>query len=257
MNLRASLLAGVVLLGPGCESSSQGPVPDGGDGGDASSTGDVRAADIREAAALVPRCFEFPGCDKLIYGPDGCPVGCDVSGWYDAAAPDRADASDAPDAGTNIRPEQAGQKKPAASFSSEVAGVGSNDVGCVDLPAFATTATAAGAAAAATPTHATTVTTAATPGPLARFADVDSASLKLTAVQILNCFLGPLFGGHFDKRETAWTARVTVHHQFHLGHFVAFGSEGLPQVGLVDRIREVPNVQSLSHVISLSAEMRA
>jgi len=104
----SSLLVSLTLLGLGCQ-TAQTHVPAGADGGEGNAPGDAGPPETNPADhynkpdSTGSMCREFLACPfpDLIYGSDGCPIGCDVSGDYDAAQNrhDEAETGDAKDVG--------------------------------------------------------------------------------------------------------------------------------------------------------------
>jgi hypothetical protein len=81
----------------------------------------------------------------------------------------------------------------------------------------AATATTAATTVTATTTTAAEAATTATTAACARFTrasfvDSQSATVKLTAIEVLDRRIGSFLRFHFDKRETARTTGVTVSH---------------------------------------------
>jgi hypothetical protein len=97
MNGRALLLGALLIHIGACGSSKMTSSVDSGGNDQMSETPDLREAgdQLPETTPIdagreqpAPTCQEFPGCQKLIYGPDGCPIGCVVNTPADASAAD-------------------------------------------------------------------------------------------------------------------------------------------------------------------------
>ena len=89
---------------------------------------------------------------------------------------------------------------------------------------------------------------AAATGALARLADGDCPALQIAAVEVAGRRAGAVLGGHLHEGEAARAARLAVHHHLHFLDLTALGLEGRAQVHLGHRIRQIANIQSLSHL---------
>ena len=109
--------------------------------------------------------------------------------------------------------------------------------------AAATAAAAAEAAAAA----ATAATTAAATAAILGLLHGDLTSLDVAAVDLLDRLAGLVLGRHLDEAEAARTAGFTVRDDLGV-RYGADAAEQVAQVQLGDRVGQIANVESRSHV---------
>ena len=95
VKIHTSLLLAMLVHVAACSAASVAPV-------DSASDQTNPAADLHPESVLVDRpvdqatqtCLEFPGCLKLLYDQNGCPIECDV----DRPTADAAPSDQVPDA---------------------------------------------------------------------------------------------------------------------------------------------------------------
>jgi hypothetical protein len=144
----------------------------------------------------------------------------------------------------------AGEVGPAITHRAAVAATSTGATIAATAATVATTTTAT--ATAATPAEsaaaaATTAATAATTAAILRLFHRDLTSLDVAAVDLLDRLARFVFGRHLDEAEAARTTRLTVRDDLRV-RYGAKAAEEVAQVQLGDRVRQITNVESRSHL---------
>ncbi len=108
------------------------------------------------------------------------------------------------------------------------------------------------AAAAATIATATAAAAAAATLTLARLIDLERTTVDFRAIHRLDRCLSFSIGGHLDESETARTTGFAIHHDVNIRYLAAVLFERRAQLIRTGGVRQITDVQTLSHSWDLS-----